>query len=99
MTTELNKLNETLLGMASLTTEQNALILEVLTQLERYFKTVFSGRTVEKRGSELSEPLDATLKMAILMLEAIDLGTTGLDDQVAKSLREIYEKYLGTFKI
>jgi len=99
MLTEVQRLQETLDGFGPLSPENTALAANILAQVERYFRTTFAEKAHEKRGTALSQPVDAALKTAILMLEGIDTGTSGLDDQLAKSLHEVYEKYLGTFKI
>lgn len=72
---------------------------KAVQQLDRYSRAALTSTAYEKRGSALSGPVDAALKISILLLEAIDSGTTGLDDSLAKELRGTYEKYLGTFKV
>lgn len=99
MIDELKRLYETLTGVQNLTPAQQEMATQVLTQVDRYFRSALVSSASEKRGPALSEPLAAAMTAAILMLEGIDTGSTGLDDQLAKSLRETYEKYLGPFRV
>jgi len=70
----------------------------ILTQLERFFRTAFASGGSEKKGKELTEPLDAAMRISIALLETIDKGCNGLDDAQATMLRETYEKYLGPYR-
>ena len=99
MAQDVESLKSTLEALGPLTPGQSQDLNLILTQVERYVRTAFSSSKSEKKGQDLTEPLDAAIKTAILMLESIDTINTGLDDALALELRKTYEKYLGTFKV
>ncbi|HAP43450.1 MAG: hypothetical protein A2087_02015 [Spirochaetes bacterium GWD1_61_31] len=70
----------------------------ILTQLERFFRCNFAVSSLEKKGKDLAEPLDAALRIAITMMEMVDKGSSGLDDKLAVELRQTYEKFLGPYR-
>jgi len=99
MTETLRNFIHTVEALESKYPSSHATLDKIILQLDRYSRSALTTTTLEKRGTALSVPIEATLKVAILMLESIDTGSSGLDDSLAKELRTTYEKYLGTFKV
>lgn len=82
-----------------LTPQRQAEIRDLLIQFERYLRTAYASDAPHKKGAELAEPLDAALKTAILLLENIDAGTVGPDDEIARQLKELYTRFLGPLRL
>jgi hypothetical protein len=68
---------------------------EVLIWLEKYIRTVFSSGSLNKKGEELTVPLDAAFNIAIKLFSIIDKGSEGVDDKLSEELTKIKIRYLG----
>ncbi|HNV48348.1 MAG TPA: hypothetical protein PKJ16_14990 [Spirochaetota bacterium] len=67
----------------------------VFVLLDKYCTSVFASDAKEKKGEDLSVPLEAALNISITLLKMIDSGSTGPDDRIAEELTKIRDKYFG----
>lgn len=84
---------------ATLPPERQSDVKQLLSQVDRFLRTAYKEEAIHKRGSALADPLDAALKASILMLEGIDSGNSGPDDELARQFKEQYTRLLGTLRI
>lgn len=68
---------------------------KIFLWLAGYIRTVSSSNDFNKKGEDLSVPLEKTLNIAIQLFSMIDKGNRGLDDKIAEDLKEIKNKYFG----
>jgi hypothetical protein len=67
----------------------------VFQNLRAYAAVVFGSRAAEKKGDELARCLDAVFSLSISLLEGIDSGINGFDDQLAQDFSKLKLRYLG----
>jgi hypothetical protein len=67
----------------------------VFQNLRAYAAVAFGSRAAERKGDDLACCLDAVFSLSISLLEGIDSGISGLDDQLAQDFSKLKLKYLG----
>jgi hypothetical protein len=91
----LKTLAQTIASMDDKIDDRRTELDDVFLWLDKYVKAVFLSTAVDKKGDDLTVPLDAAFNIAITLMKIIDRGASGLDDKMAEELTKIKERYLG----